>query len=139
MSPWLKGLLIVGVIVGGLCSFVVLNAISKHRDRATREWVRADTKAFGDASALFQADVGRAPMALDELLASKAKGWDGPYVKGGAEPLHDPWRRPYRYAANAPTATSITVGSLGADGAPGGEGADADIQHVIVLPDLREK
>jgi len=138
LSPWLKGFLIVGVIVGGVASFVTLNDLGRH-ERACRGKIRADSQAFGDASALFQADVGRAPEALDELLASKAKGWDGPYVKGGAEPLHDPWRRPYRYAADAPTATSITVGSLGADGAPGGEGADADIQHVIVLPDLRER
>ena len=81
---------------------------------------------------LFKLDVGRFPTteeglaALTTRPATVSSGWAGPYLKGALP--SDPWARPYRYqlAANG----AIEILSLGADGAPGGEGENADIRNA---------
>jgi general secretion pathway protein G len=78
---------------------------------------------------LFKLDVGRYPTTdegLDALVKAPSglRGWNGPYVKGDI-PL-DPWGRPYRYTLQN---GKVEIVSLGADGAPGGEGEDADIRN----------
>jgi general secretion pathway protein G len=79
---------------------------------------------------LFKLDVGRFPTTEEGLGAllqrppSVASGWAGPYLKGSLP--NDPWGKPYRYQlANG----AVQIVSLGADGAPGGEGENADIQN----------
>ncbi|WP_082448508.1 type II secretion system major pseudopilin GspG [Xylophilus sp. Leaf220] len=80
---------------------------------------------------LFKLDVGRYP-ANDEglnALAAKpgsANGWAGPYLKGGLP--SDPWGHPYKYA-NPGANGGIDIISFGADGAPGGDGENADIRN----------
>ncbi len=79
---------------------------------------------------LFKLDVGRYPTSEEGLEALVKKpgsvnGWNGPYLKGGVP--SDPWNHPYRYA-NA--GGSIQILSLGADGAPGGDGENADIRNT---------
>ena len=79
---------------------------------------------------LFKLDVGRYPTADEGLnaLVTKPPGaaaWTGPYLKGGV-PL-DPWSHPYVYKPG-PGGT-VEILSLGADGAPGGEGENADIRN----------
>jgi len=82
---------------------------------------------------IFKLDVGRFPTTeegLDALVKkppSVTSGWAGPYLKGGVP--SDPWSRPYRYQGAGPNG-SIEILSLGADGAPGGEGENADIRNV---------
>jgi general secretion pathway protein G len=82
---------------------------------------------------IFKLDVGRFPTTeegLDALVrkpASVASGWSGPYLKGGVPA--DPWSRPYRYQGPGPNGT-IEILSLGADGAPGGEGENADVRNA---------
>lgn len=80
---------------------------------------------------LFKLDVGRFPTNEEGLdaLAQKpanASGWTGPYVKGGVPT--DPWSKPYKYANPGPNG-GIEILSLGADGAPGGDGENADIRN----------
>jgi general secretion pathway protein G len=63
----------------------------------------------------------RQPEGLPE-----ARRWRGPYLKRTVPP--DPWGRPYIYRSpgdSNPSAYDLL--SLGRDGAPGGEGEDADI------------
>ena len=79
---------------------------------------------------LFKLDVGRYPTTeegLDALVKKpgSVNGWNGPYLKGGVPT--DPWNHPYRYANNG---GSIEIISLGADGAPGGDGENADIRNT---------
>jgi len=81
---------------------------------------------------LFKLDVGRYPTTeegLDSLVKKpgNANGWTGPYLKGGVPT--DPWGHPYRYANPGPNG-GIEILSLGADGAPGGEGENADIRNA---------
>lgn len=80
---------------------------------------------------LFKLDVGRYPVNDEGLNALTAKpgsanGWAGPYLKGGVPT--DPWGHPYKYA-NPGARGGIDIISLGADGAPGGDGENADIQN----------
>ena len=81
---------------------------------------------------LFKLDVGRFPTneeGLDALVRqpANARGWNGPYLKGNSVP-EDPWGRPYKYSF-AGTAEPEVL-SLGADGAPGGEGENADVSST---------
>ena len=79
---------------------------------------------------LFKLDVGRYPTTEEGLEAlvkkpGSANAWNGPYLKGGVPT--DPWGNAYRYANNG---GKIDIISLGADGAPGGEGENADIRNT---------
>lgn len=81
---------------------------------------------------LFKLDVGRYPTTdegLDALVKrpGSANGWAGPYLKGGVPT--DPWGHPYKYVSPASNG-GIEIISLGADGAPGGEGENADIRNT---------
>ncbi len=81
---------------------------------------------------LFKLSVGRFPTDEEGLEAlvkkpASANGWDGPYLKGGTVPL-DPWNNPYKYK-RAPNGAEVEILSLGADGAPGGEGENADVRN----------
>lgn len=79
---------------------------------------------------LFKLDVGRFPTTEESLAALVTKpgtalGWNGPYLKGKAVPA-DPWGHPYHYM-NPGQRAEVDIYSLGADGAEGGEGENADI------------
>jgi general secretion pathway protein G len=81
---------------------------------------------------LFKLDVGRFPTkqeGLDALVTrpGAVSGWNGPYLKGDAVP-RDPWGNPYQYAPAAGQG-GVEILSLGADGAPGGEGENADVRN----------
>lgn len=82
------------------------------------------------AAELFKLDVGRFPTTdegLDALAAkpATANGWNGPYLKKGGVPK-DPWGNAYHYEAPGKRG-DLDIFSLGADGAPGGEGENADV------------
>lgn len=80
---------------------------------------------------IFKLDVGRFPTTEEGLNALSAKpatvasGWNGPYIKGGIPA--DPWGKPYQYKL---AGGAIEILTLGADGAPGGEGENADIRNA---------
>ena len=71
----------------------------------------------------YRSDVGRLPASLQILLDDDPPGL-GPYVRAGA--LRDPWSRNL-YFGRDPDGHGFVVFSLGRDGRPGGEGADADV------------
>ncbi len=80
---------------------------------------------------IYKLDVGRFPTTeegLDALVKKPgaANGWSGPYLKGGLP--SDPWGNAYRYASPGASG-GIDITSLGADGAPGGEGENADVRN----------
>jgi general secretion pathway protein G len=82
---------------------------------------------------LFKLDVGRFPSteegldALSKRPATVTTGWAGPYLKGAAPT--DPWGKPYRYQGPGSDGT-VEISSLGADGAVGGDGENADIRNT---------
>jgi general secretion pathway protein G len=81
---------------------------------------------------LYKLDTGRFPTTeegLDALMKQPGNttGWNGPYLKGSVVPP-DPWGRPYKYTAPVGGGEPEII-SFGADGAPGGEGENADIRN----------
>jgi general secretion pathway protein G len=84
------------------------------------------------ATELFKLDVGRFPTteegleALVKKPATVSAGWSGPYLKGSLPA--DPWGKPYHYQLTP--GGSVEIMSLGADGAPGGDGENADIRNT---------
>jgi general secretion pathway protein G len=80
---------------------------------------------------LYRLDIGRYPTeaeGLEALVAqpASAQRWGGPYVKD-ADVLVDPWGARFGYAP-AQERAAFDLWSLGADGAEGGEGEDADVR-----------
>jgi general secretion pathway protein G len=80
---------------------------------------------------IFKLDAGRYPTTEEGLSALVAKpasasGWNGPYLKGGLP--NDPWGKPYAYKGPAGS-SEFEILTLGADGAPGGDGENADIHN----------
>jgi general secretion pathway protein G len=80
---------------------------------------------------LFHLDVGRYPTEEEGLKAlveapEGLTGWAGPYLDKGVP--KDPWGRDYVYKCPGEHAPYDLI-SLGADGAPGGEGENRDITN----------
>ena len=76
-------------------------------------------------TALEQAEL-RVRLLSDPEQPGNADTWTGPYVEASAS-LNDPWGRPILYVLQ-PGRHGFVVKTLGADGEPGGNGADRDLQ-----------
>ncbi len=82
----------------------------------------------------YRLDLGAYPAAEQGLRAlverpgsgAGAGRWSGPYLDD-ARGLIDPWGAPYRYERPGRGGRPFSVISHGADGAPGGEGENAEI------------
>ncbi len=86
---------------------------------------------FEKSLELFKLDVGRFPSTEEGLQALSVKpgaanGWNGPYIKGTVP--NDPWGKPYKYTSPAPGG-GVEILTLGADGAVGGDGENADLRN----------
>lgn len=78
---------------------------------------------------MYKLDVGQFPgsdvgLAALENAPAGAVGWNGPYLKSDV-PL-DPWNREYNYKFPGEHG-EIDIFTYGQDGAPGGEGENADV------------
>jgi general secretion pathway protein G len=124
-------IMVVVVILGILAALVVPKLISRP-DEARALAAKQDVASLMQALKLYRLDNQRYPATEQGLQALVAmpgiapipRGWKpGGYVE--RLPL-DPWGNAYRYL-NPGVHSEIDVFSLGADGAPGGVGNDADI------------
>ncbi len=123
-------LLVVLVILGLIVGIAVPAAIN-YLSTAKPEVARIQLQSLSSALDLYRLDNGGYPTSAQGLAAlitrpDGAARWNGPYLKGGTVPA-DPWDRPYRYQAPGPGGAPYTLSTLGADGAEGGTGEDADI------------
>lgn len=113
-------------LLAGLVGPRLMNQFGGAKVKTTRLQIEELTKTLD----VYKLDVGAYPTTEEGLQAlmtkpSAAKNWNGPYMKGQLP--QDPWNKPYQYALSAGGEVEIT--SLGADGAPGGEGENADITN----------
>lgn len=123
-------LLVVLAILGLLAGLVAPRVID-YFSRAKSETARLQIESMTTALDLFRLDVGRYPTQSEgiDALVGRPAGlvqWRGPYLKGASLPL-DPWSRPYQYRIPGQQGRAYDLFSLGADGAPGGEGENRDI------------
>jgi general secretion pathway protein G len=114
--------LVILALIGGL---VLPNIIGKAEGAKVKA---ADSQISRLAMAVesFYLDTGTTPDSLENLVNESGgiDGWNGPYVKPSS--LKDPWGREYVY--NYPGEHGdFDLYSLGADGQPGGEDRNADI------------
>lgn len=122
-------LLVVLVILGVLGALIIPNFLDR-ADDARVTAARTDVGNLMQALKLYRLDNQRYPSAeqgLEALVRKPTAGTVPPNWRNYFDKLpNDPWGRPYQYL-NPGTNGEIDVYSLGADGQPGGEGADADI------------
>ena len=124
-------LLVVLAILGMLAALVgpqVLNQLGGAKSKSAGIQIRD----FEQALELYKLDVGRFPRSeegLDALVRapSGAKGWNGPYLKKDELP-EDPWGNAYSYRYPGKNG-GLEIVSFGADGKPGGQGEDADVEN----------
>lgn len=124
--------MLVVVAIIGLISAVVIPQTIGQLGKAQNKTSKLQAQSVATAVELFQGDNGRLPTQEEGLqaLVTRPAGldsWTGPYIRTEAQ-LKDSWGRPFSYSIEG---SGFTIGSLGADGKPGGEGADRDIsiQH----------
>jgi general secretion pathway protein G len=123
--------MVVVVILGILAALVVPKIISRP-DEARVIAARQDIASLMQALKLYRLDNQRYPsteQGLQALVARPASAPLAPNWKAGGyvERLpRDPWGNPYHYL-NPGVRGELDVFSTAADGAPGGEGNDADI------------
>ncbi len=113
--------LVILALIGGL----VLPGIIGKAEGAKVKAAGSQINRLAMAVESYYLDTGTTPDNLDELVTeSGVDGWNGPYVKPSS--LKDPWGREYVY--NYPGEHGdFDLLSLGADGQPGGEDKNADI------------
>ena len=122
-------LMVVLTILAMLAALVVPR-LFKNVDKAKVSTAKAQIAAFDTALSAYRLDVGRYPtteMGL-EALRTKPQGvehWDGPYLP--KEIPMDPWGHPYAYKCPSEHGDYEIV-SYGADGQPGGDGTNADVE-----------
>ena len=123
--------MVVVVILGILAALIVPKIISRP-DEARIIAAKQDIASLQQALKLYRLDNQRYPSSEQGLQALVAKPSTNPlppnWKSGGyIERLpRDPWGNPYQYL-NPGLHGEIDVFSFGADGAPGGEGNDADV------------
>ncbi len=123
--------MVVVVILGILAALVVPRIISRP-DEARVIAAKQDIASLMQALKLYRLDNQRYPtteQGLQALVAAPSTAPLPPNWKPGGyvERLpKDPWGSPYQYL-NPGLHGEIDVFSFGADGAPGGEGNDADV------------
>lgn len=124
-------MMVVLMIIGTL-AMLVGPSILRNVGMANETVARTQLETFAVALDAYLLDTGGYPTTEQGLAALRTEpllgvtGWRGPYLR---KPVpQDPWGKPYLYLAPGEHDTQgYDLSSLGRDGAPGGEGEDADI------------
>ena len=118
-------------LLAGLVGPRILGRVSEARSATARTQI----ELLGVALDSYRLDTGRYPtteQGLDALRERPTRepvprDWRGPYLQREV-PL-DPWDRPYIYVSPGDVnPEAYDLSSHGRDGAPGGEGEDADVR-----------
>lgn len=121
--------MVVVVILGILAALVVPKVIGR-TDDARAVAAKQDIAAVMQALKLYRVDNSRYPTGAQGLAALVTRPTAEPVPGNWKSYLEripqDPWGRPYQYL-NPGARGEVDVFTLGADGQPGGGGADADI------------
>ncbi len=120
--------LLVVMVILGLLAALVGPRLFGHVGAANQKAAKTQIEMLGQGLDAFRLDVGRYPSTSEGLNAlivnPGVEGWNGPYLKKGLP--NDPWKRPYIYQSPGEHGDYDLV-SNGADGAPGGDGENKDI------------
>ncbi|MGB0723349.1 MAG: type II secretion system major pseudopilin GspG [Gammaproteobacteria bacterium] len=120
------------VVILGILAAIVVPKIMDRPDEARVTRAKQDVRALEAALQLYKLDNFRYPSTDQGLQALVEKPSGAPEPKRWKEGGYmdrlpkDPWGNDYQYL-NPGVKGSIDIMSLGADGQPGGEGADQDV------------
>ena len=121
-------IVIVFILLAGIMAFVGPK-IFEQMGRAKSQEAKIRIQSLAGNIEMFRLEVGRYPGNLQELVRQPggADGkWNGPYAK---EPdLKDAWGHDYTYAVPG-QGKPFDLGSMGADGKPGGDGENRDVSN----------
>ena len=121
--------LLVVIIVLGLLVGLVGPRLFGRVGQSKQAAARAQIELLGAGLDGYRLDVGKYPdgaQGLDALQRNpNVPNWNGPYLK--KEVPKDPWGNPYRYRCCPGQHGEYDLWSEGGDGAPGGEGENADV------------
>lgn len=122
------------VVILGVLGALVLPTVMSRPDHAKLTAARTDIQSISTALEIYRLDNGRYPTTAQGLEALVKQPTVAPlprqwslqgYLKSTPS---DPWGSPYHYASPGSRSNhGYDLYSLGRDGQPGGEGADADI------------
>ena len=123
-------IMVVVIIIGLLAAVIVPQVVSKV-DEARVSKAKEDIQALETALTEYRLDNSEYPSSddgLDALIKQpndpSVTHWHGPYIQRLSK---DPWGRAYQYAYPGTHGQPYDLFTLGADGQPGGDGANADI------------
>lgn len=125
-------IMVVVTILGLLAAFIVPNVIGQG-EKAKMDLARANMASIGNALDMYKLDNNRYPTSDQGLQAlvekpSDARNWNPAGYLSGSNVPQDPWGNDYIYLSPGIDGPYDLL-SLGADGAEGGEGFDADINY----------
>ncbi len=132
-------MMVVLVIIAIIAALIVPNVIGRP-DEARVTVAKSDIRTLAAALELYRLDAKAYPtteQGLDALvhrptLSPVPTAWaEGGYL--GSLPV-DPWDNPYIYITPGKKG-AFDLMSFGADGAPGGDGIDADLTNGLVTTD----
>ena len=127
-------ILVVIAIISLLAGVVLLN-IAPQMGLGSQAAAKAQIQVLSSAATTFRMAHGRFPtqqQGLEALVRKPAEEPvpqnypEGGYLNGRTVPP-DPWKRPYIYLCPGRQNENFEILSYGADGEPGGSGADADL------------
>jgi general secretion pathway protein G len=124
--------IMVVVIIIGLLAAVIVPQIMSRVDEARVTKAKSDIRSLETALTLFRLDNSKYPTTEQGLQALATQPTD-PSIKhwrpGGylQRISKDPWGNDYQYVYPGSHGQEYDLFSLGADGAPGGDGINADI------------
>jgi len=124
-------IMVVVIIIGLLAAVIIPNFLGQV-DTARQAKAKQDIQAIATALTMFKLDNFSFPTAEMGLKALAEKP-DSPAIRswrpGGylQRVPKDPWGNEYVYVRPATHGGDYDLYSMGADGKPGGEGADADV------------
>lgn len=127
-------MMVVLVIIGIVAALIVPNVIGRP-DEARAAVAKSDLRTIAASLEMYRLDARTYPTTAQGLKALIEKPTETPipdtWASGGYLPTMptDPWGKPYIYLSPAPEAP-YALTSLGADGAPGGDGVNADISTL---------
>jgi general secretion pathway protein G len=122
--------LLVVIIVLGLLVGLVGPRLFGRVGQSKQATAKAQIELIGAGLDQYRLDVGAYPASAQGLDAlqknpGSAPNWNGPYLKKSVP--RDPWGYPYKYRCCPGQFGEYDLWSEGADGAPGGEGENADV------------
>ncbi|HEB62909.1 MAG TPA: type II secretion system protein GspG [Gammaproteobacteria bacterium] len=121
--------IMVVVVILGILAAIVVPKIMDRPDAARITKAKQDIRTLENALNLYKLDNYNYPStdegleALTQKPTNSATWKDGGYIDRLPQ---DPWGRPYQYL-NPGVHGNVDIYTQGADNAPGGEGANADI------------